>query len=110
MLLVPKIYGRIWIIGKDRLQQTGHNSFGLCREKNLGYFVIVEDMKKCTILVAHGRRTYVFHFDEEKANLCEVINMEKVRLLSKCVFFGHGNVQHGVVYGNRITGHGIICI
>lgn len=39
------------------------------------------------IWAAYGGRNYVFHSDEEKTKLREVIRMKNMKLPGKCIFF-----------------------
>lgn len=53
-LLIPKTGGRYLITGKDCPPQTGRKDFERRRGNKPGYFVIVNDSEKGTILVAPG--------------------------------------------------------
>lgn len=93
-LHMPKTGGGFLITQKDCPAQMGCKDFGHCTWRNPGYSVTVSETVEYTIWIAPGSQKHVSYSDDQKANLCELIKMEEVKLPRECVFTGHGNMLH----------------
>lgn len=94
ILLIPKISRSFLIPGREFLSQTGHEDFEHHRRKNTWYFVTITGSEDCPIWVEPGSHNCAFYSDEEKENLCRIIEMEGMKLLRECVLSGQAGMQH----------------
>lgn len=85
-VLVRREGGRFRIIRKLSPPKTEHSKFENSLGKNLCYFVIVNGSEEFTVCVSPESRHSIFHFNENKAKLCKVVELEELKLPRLSVF------------------------